>query len=192
MSVDPSSPAPEPAPDETEELRAIAEDDDLKDLQPDPTDSAAVAEAKKRRRTVLILRKVGIAIGGGLVLLAGIAMIPLPGPGWLVVVLGLYILSFEFAWAERLFDRIKDKVIDAAHLAAANKWGTALSVLSACGIIAAGIVWAMWEDLPLSSWPAGLALSASGVIALFTIWWAAQDLKKKRARLAAAGEKGTD
>lgn len=175
---------PEPTPEELEELLEIAEDDDLHDLDPDPTDSPVIAEAKKRRRTVLLARKIAIALVGALVLAAGIVMIPLPGPGWLVVVLGLYILSFEFAWAERVLDRIRDKVIDAAHLAAANKWGTALSVASACGIIAAGVVWALWEDLPYSSWVTGAALSGSGVIALFTIWWAGNDLKKKRARLA--------
>ena len=177
----------ESSPEELAELLAIAEDDSFRDLVPDPTDSQVIADAKKRRRTVLLARKIAIALGGSLVLAAGIVMIPLPGPGWLVVVLGLYILSFEFAWAERLLDRIKDKVIDAAHLAAANKWGTAISVLSALGIIAAGFVWALWEDLPYSSWLTGMVLSASGVIALFTIGWAANDLKRKRARLTAPG-----
>lgn len=184
-----SSAAPDgSSPEELAELLAIAEDDDLADLQPDADDTAVIAQAKKRRRTVLLARKLAVAIGGGLILAAGIVMIPLPGPGWLVVVLGLWVLSLEFAWADRVLDKIRDKVIDAAHLAAANKWGTALSVISACGIIAAGVVWAMWQDLPFSSWPAGLALSGSGVIALFTIWWASNDLKKKRARLAAQSD----
>lgn len=182
-----SSTAPDdPSPEELAELVAIGEDELLSDLRPDPSDSAAVAEAKRRRRSVLIARKIAIGVGGGLVLAAGIVMIPLPGPGWLVVVAGLYILSFEFAWAGRLLDKIKDKVIDAAHLAAANRWGTTLSVLSSLGIIAAGIVWTQWEDLPLSGWPTGIALSGSGVLALGTIWWASNDLKKKRARLAAS------
>ena len=30
------------------------------------------------------------------------ALVPLPGPGWLIVFLGLGILATEFAWAERL------------------------------------------------------------------------------------------
>jgi uncharacterized protein (TIGR02611 family) len=32
----------------------------------------------------------------------GIVLIPAPGPGWLVVFLGLGILASEFAWADRL------------------------------------------------------------------------------------------
>jgi uncharacterized protein (TIGR02611 family) len=52
-------------------------------------------------------KKIGIAIVGGLVLLAGIAMLVLPGPAFLVIPAGLAILATEFAWAERYMDRVK-------------------------------------------------------------------------------------
>jgi uncharacterized protein (TIGR02611 family) len=55
------------------------------------------------------IKKAGIAIVGGIVLLAGIAMIPYPGPGWVTVFLGLGILSTEFEWAERILHFAKDK-----------------------------------------------------------------------------------
>lgn len=45
------------------------------------------------------IRKGLVAISGGIVLLAGVIMIPYPGPGWLVVFVGLGILATEFAWA---------------------------------------------------------------------------------------------
>ncbi len=32
----------------------------------------------------------------------GVRLVPLPGPGWLIVFLGLAILGTEFAWARRL------------------------------------------------------------------------------------------
>lgn len=54
-------------------------------------------------------KKVGIGIIGGVVLLAGIVMIPYPGPGWLVVFAGLGILSTEFDWARRLLHFAKGK-----------------------------------------------------------------------------------
>ena len=46
-------------------------------------------------------RRIVIAIVGGVVLVVGVVMIPFPGPGWLVVFMGLAILSQEFAWARR-------------------------------------------------------------------------------------------
>lgn len=46
---------------------------------------------------------------GGFVLLAGIIMIPYPGPGWVVVFIGLSILGTEFDWAKRLNGFARDK-----------------------------------------------------------------------------------
>lgn len=53
-----------------------------------------------RRRSIWY--RVAFAIAGGLVLLLGIVTIPLPGPGWATVFVGLGMLAVEFAWAERL------------------------------------------------------------------------------------------
>ncbi|WP_369077127.1 TIGR02611 family protein [Symbioplanes lichenis] len=46
--------------------------------------------------------KIGVGVLGTIVVVAGIIMIPFPGPGWAVVILGLAIWSVEFAWAKRL------------------------------------------------------------------------------------------
>ena len=45
---------------------------------------------------------------GGLTLLGlGAVMLFTPGPGWLVIFLGLTLLAAEFVWARRLMDRMK-------------------------------------------------------------------------------------
>ena len=44
---------------------------------------------------------------GFTLLVAGIAMIATPGPGWLTILLALGVLGAEFVWARRLLDRIK-------------------------------------------------------------------------------------
>jgi uncharacterized protein (TIGR02611 family) len=41
---------------------------------------------------------------GALVVAFGLVTIPLPGPGWLTVIAGLFLLATEFTWAERLLD----------------------------------------------------------------------------------------
>lgn len=55
------------------------------------------------------IKKILIAIVGGIILAAGIIMIPYPGPGWAVVFIGLGILSTEFVWARRVLDYAKVK-----------------------------------------------------------------------------------
>ncbi|MDE3110323.1 MAG: PGPGW domain-containing protein [Acidobacteriota bacterium] len=44
---------------------------------------------------------------GFTLLVAGIAMIATPGPGWITILLALGVLAAEFVWARRLLDRIK-------------------------------------------------------------------------------------
>lgn len=47
---------------------------------------------------------------GFMVTILGIALLPLPGPGWLVIAGGLFILSKDVAWADRLLTYIRRKV----------------------------------------------------------------------------------
>ena len=49
----------------------------------------------------------GVGVLGAVVLVAGIIMIPYPGPGWLVVFVGLPILGTEFAWVKHLLDHAR-------------------------------------------------------------------------------------
>jgi uncharacterized protein (TIGR02611 family) len=58
-------------------------------------------------RTVEQVRRLSRIVGGFTLLLIGIVMIVTPGPGWLVILLGLGLLAAEFVWARRLMDRIK-------------------------------------------------------------------------------------
>ncbi|MGY4644000.1 PGPGW domain-containing protein [Cellulomonas sp. URHB0016] len=55
--------------------------------------------------------KVVVAVVGSVTVLVGIALLVLPGPGWLVIFLGLGILSTEFDAARRLTDRLRAVVL---------------------------------------------------------------------------------
>ncbi len=54
-------------------------------------------------------RKVGVALVGGIVLAAGIAMIVLPGPAFVVIPIGLTILSSEFEWPKRMLRKVRER-----------------------------------------------------------------------------------
>ncbi len=54
--------------------------------------------------------RVGVGIVGGLIVALGLATIPFPGPGWLTVIAGLFVLASEFTWAERLLEFTKKHV----------------------------------------------------------------------------------
>jgi len=48
--------------------------------------------------------RMAVGVVGGLIVALGVLAIPLPGPGWLIVIAGLFVLATEFTWAERLLD----------------------------------------------------------------------------------------
>lgn len=62
-----------------------------------------VAGGRVRRHT----RRASVAIAGGTTILVGIILIPLPGPGSLVILGGLSILSREFPRARKPIERTK-------------------------------------------------------------------------------------
>ena len=47
---------------------------------------------------------------GLVMVLGGLALVPLPGPGWLIVILGIAAWASEFEPASRLLEFVKDKV----------------------------------------------------------------------------------
>ena len=57
-----------------------------------------------------ITTRIARMTAGTLVLIAGAALLPLPGPGWVVIAIGLGILSKDVAWAERTLDRVRRRL----------------------------------------------------------------------------------
>lgn len=46
--------------------------------------------------------RAAVGVLGGTLSVIGLLLVPLPGPGWLVVFLGLAVLGTEFRWAKRI------------------------------------------------------------------------------------------
>lgn len=84
----------------------------------------------------------GVVFVAGLVLvLGGLVLVPLPGPGWLIVILGIAIWASEFEPAARLLDVVKGKVRAwDAWLKAQARW---VQVLVAVGTVlfVTAVVW---------------------------------------------------
>ncbi len=58
-------------------------------------------------RSIEQVRRFFRILAGFTLLLIGLVMLFTPGPGWLVIFLGLTLLAAEFVWARRLMDRMK-------------------------------------------------------------------------------------
>jgi uncharacterized protein (TIGR02611 family) len=62
-------------------------------------------------------KRIAVSIVGGVFVLLGIAMLVLPGPGILVVVIGFAILGTEYVWAAVALERTKRAAEQASRIA---------------------------------------------------------------------------
>ncbi len=108
-------------------------------------------ERKRRHRQRPAVVRWGVVVLGVLITLAGIVMTgPVPGPGVLVIPVGLALLALEFAWAENLLEQAVVWAENAKAKAADRSQGekVASGIAIAAGIAAfvtAAILW----DIPL-------------------------------------------
>ena len=65
--------------------------------------------AKERKTMATHTRRVGLSAVGAVILVVGIVLLFIPGPGILVVLLGLSILAREYDWAEDLMHWARDR-----------------------------------------------------------------------------------
>ncbi|GJM25792.1 MAG: hypothetical protein DHS20C16_22070 [Phycisphaerae bacterium] len=61
-------------------------------------------------------RRVIVLVVGGTVVLAGIALLILPGPAVVVIPTGLAILATEFVWAKRLLRKVRNSASDLGNI----------------------------------------------------------------------------
>ncbi|MET9608990.1 TIGR02611 family protein [Streptomyces sp. NPDC006512] len=92
----------------------------------------------KANRSLHLSWQVGVFIVGLAVIGAGIAMLVLPGPGWVAIFAGLAIWATEFAWAHLVLRWTKRKVSEAAQKALDPKVRRRNIILTSVGLVIAG------------------------------------------------------
>jgi uncharacterized protein (TIGR02611 family) len=113
-----------------------------------------IQKLHERRRVHKARHKViraGVVVLGVLITLAGIVMTgPVPGPGFLVIPLGLALLALEFTWAERLLERVVVWADNAREQAANRSKGERIAsgiavAIGIAALVTAAILW----DIPV-------------------------------------------
>jgi uncharacterized protein (TIGR02611 family) len=106
-----------------------------------------VLERIRGNRTGRLALRIGVGVLGTLVVALGIVLIPFPGPGWAIVILGLAIWAIEFAWAKRVLEFTK------RHVQSWTRWvgRQSIPVRAVIGVVGAVFVGAIvWASVKLS------------------------------------------
>lgn len=100
--------------------------------------------------------RIGVGVLGALVIALGIILIPFPGPGWAIVILGLAIWAIEFTWARKLLDFTKRQVQGWTRWIGRRSWPVR-ALIGIVGLLFVGAI--VWGSVRLSF---GIDLVAEG------------------------------
>jgi hypothetical protein len=130
----------------------------------------------RSKRSFVSPRRLAVIVVGWILVLAGFAAIILPGPGLLLLLCGLVVLSQEHEWAARRVEPVKKKAFGVASAGVETVPRIVVSTFGAIALIAVGVVWALDPDiptvwklgprLPFGGWAVASSLMLSGLIAL--------------------------
>jgi uncharacterized protein (TIGR02611 family) len=106
---------------------------------------------RARRTTRLVYQSVIAVIGGGIVV-GGLLLVPLPGPGWLIVILGLAVLASEFEWAHKLLEFVKRTLRSWTQwLGRQSVWVRILVGLATFAFVL-GVLWVLFKVSGVPGW----------------------------------------
>jgi hypothetical protein len=135
------------------------------------------------------MRSIGRTVGGWILVLLGAAALVLPGPGLLLLLAGLMMLSQEYEWAERRVEPVRQKAYDVARSSVSSIPRILASALASLAIVAVGIVWwldpeipeigPVGPDLPLGGWSAGSGIVISGLAALGLVVYSVRRFRRE-------------
>ncbi|MEO3844889.1 TIGR02611 family protein [Streptomyces sp. CNZ287] len=94
----------------------------------------------QRSRALHLSWQVGVFIVGLAIVIGGIILLPLPGPGWLVIFAGMAVWATEFVWAQIILHWTKRKVTEAAQRALDPKVRRRNAILTAIGLVICGVL----------------------------------------------------
>jgi len=132
-----------------------------------------------RVRVVGWFRQAGTKALGWFLVIIGIPLLPLPGPGTIVLVAGMALLARHYTWAQRLLEPLERKAVEAARFGVETWPRITLSALGGVWLVALGVLW--WASpeipefdvlgfhfgphLPAAGWVTALGLFTSAVVA---------------------------
>ena len=132
--------------------------------------------------------RIGLEILGWLLVAAGVAALILPGPGLLLLALGLWVLAKNYEWADRLLDPVKRAAYRGAAEGVKSWPRIIMSTTLALGLIAVGVIWGIRPAAPgwwplaekwwlFGGWGTGVFLIFSVLLALGLLGWSMKNFR---------------
>ncbi|MFB7653224.1 MULTISPECIES: PGPGW domain-containing protein [unclassified Streptomyces] len=131
-------------------------------------------------RGVESIRRTALGAVGAVLLVIGVALLVLPGPGLLLVFAGVLLLSRAIPALDRFVAPARTRAMRAAEESVSSRWRIAGAVLVGLFLLAAGVVWGLFPELPFSGWATGASLIISGCVLFALLAWSHRRVQAQR------------
>ena len=121
-------------------------------------------------------QRTGSEVLGWTLVVLGLALLVLPGPGMLALVAGVALLAPHYAWARRILDPLHDRAVEAAKRGVSTRSRVLVGAASVLWLLGVGLAWLLAPPIPeFSGWgwdigprlpggrAAGIGMIASGL-----------------------------
>ena len=108
---------------------------------PDDEDDWAWRRRIRGNPTTRPVYRAVVFLTGLVLVVGGLALVPLPGPGWLIVILGIAVWASEFDPASRLLDFVKDRVRAWEQWLVRQAWWVKVLVGVGTALVVATALW---------------------------------------------------
>ncbi|MGV9618756.1 PGPGW domain-containing protein [Streptomyces tendae] len=140
-------------------------------------------------RGVESIRRTALGTLGAVLLLIGVALLVLPGPGLLLVFAGVVLLARAVPALDRFVAPVRVRAMRAAEESVSSRWRIAGSVLVGLFLLAAGVAWGLVPELPYSGWATGASLLVSGLVLFALLVWSHRRVQAARRGSPSAAER---
>jgi uncharacterized protein (TIGR02611 family) len=127
---------------------------------------------------VKLLRRIAITIAGTVIVAVGVVLLVAPGPGLVVIALGLAVFAVEYRWARRHLAAVQARARSAALTAAASRVATACTALFGVGALVLGAVLVLTDFLPFSGVATGVSVAIAGLTVLATMAYSVRESRR--------------
>lgn len=120
----------------------------------------------------------GSFVLGWILVIVGIPLMPLPGPGTIVLVAGVALLARHYVWAQRILEPLRTRAVSAAKLGVATWPRITMSAFGGLWLFGLGVLWWFSPEipefdvvgrhfgphLPFAGWGTSVGLMASAIV----------------------------
>jgi uncharacterized protein (TIGR02611 family) len=136
------------------------------------------------------VKRWSLRILGWVLLLVGIAALPLPGPGAMIILLAMVVLATQYEWAERRLDGVKEWAFSGAADTVRSWPRIVASTLGVLWLVGFGILWCVRPPAPdwwplrdswwlIGGWGTGATLIFSGLVAFGLLGYSFVELRER-------------